>query len=397
MTVPPRVAICQPSVILGGRLHVILHMIAVLNELGIVPDVLTARLAFVPDNLAARYKFSVRANFRRVWRLRVRGIPEDLRIAGFNWLLRSRGRPYDLLINTSNSLALLPPSLPVLSYVFYPRSARALSPAADIHRPEVATPRWSRARLERPALRLLYRTVRAWPNHRVVCMTRFTREAVRRHDGVTGDLSVIYPPVDLDDYASSATERRPAVVTVGRFTPAKRQLEQLRIAAALPELTFDVVGFVSDRGYFEECRRYAAQHRLANVRLHPDASFDRMVELLRTARYFLHTTINEPFGLTAVQATAAGCLPVVHDSGGQRETVPEAMLRYQRFDDIPVLVRRAEAMERQRLADLVHGLQAHARAEYGVEVFNARMRSLLQDALGGKRNHHASGTALIEG
>jgi glycosyltransferase involved in cell wall biosynthesis len=380
--VAPAVAICQPSIILGGRLHVLLHMIAVLNELGIVPDVLTTSMGFAPGDLPTRYKLAARANFKVVRDFSLPGAPHDVKIVLFNWLLRRRGRSYDLLINTSNSLALLPGSQPVLSYVFYPRKARIMSPLPDIHLPESRLVPWSKAGIEKHVLRLLYRMTRLHDAHRVVCMTQFTRDATWRHYNLPAQTGVIYPPVNLDDYSCQGRVRRRAVVTVGRFTAAKRQLEQVKLAAALPELVFDIVGFVSDANYYTLCRRYVAEHGISNVRFHANAPFARMVELMTSARYFLHTTIDEPFGLTAVQAIAAGCLPIVHDSGGQRETVPVGMLRYERFQNIPDVIRSTEAMAPEDSEHVMERLQAHVRREYSPHAFATQMRSVLEDMLG---------------
>ena len=62
----PRVAICQPYVIFGGRLQVILHMVEVLNDLGIVPDIVTLRLRFEPERIEAHYGRTYQMRFRQL-------------------------------------------------------------------------------------------------------------------------------------------------------------------------------------------------------------------------------------------------------------------------------------------------------------------------------------------
>ena len=52
------------------------------------------------------------------------------------------------------------------------------------------------------------------------------------------------------------------------------------------------------------------------------------IDLLKRAKIYLHTMIGEHFGISIVEAMALGCLPIVHDSGGMREFVPE-QYRYQ--------------------------------------------------------------------
>ena len=50
----------------------------------------------------------------------------------------------------------------------------------------------------------------------------------------------------------------------------------------------------------------------------------RMVkEILAKAKVYVHCAQNEHFGISIVEAMAAGCVPVVHNSGGPREIVSE--------------------------------------------------------------------------
>lgn len=41
----PRVAICQPAIIRGGRLRVICGMVGCLNRMGITPEIVTSAAA----------------------------------------------------------------------------------------------------------------------------------------------------------------------------------------------------------------------------------------------------------------------------------------------------------------------------------------------------------------
>jgi len=50
-------------------------------------------------------------------------------------------------------------------------------------------------------------------------------------------------------------------------------------------------------------------------------------ELSRT-RFFVFPAVNEHFGIVTVEAIASGALPFVHNSGGQREIVPDPRLRF---------------------------------------------------------------------
>jgi glycosyltransferase involved in cell wall biosynthesis len=320
-----RVAIIQNRVILGGRLSVILSIVEHLNQRGIRPDLICGG---APDAAVIGDRYGRRARFE-VIRLPAPPLPTDLDVAQFNRRVGRRLDGYDLVINTSNSLAFLRQDVaPVIHWVFYPRKRRAASPAANIHQPEVRLGAADPRRLAKAFHRRLYRDEGIAEGTRVVAISKFVRDAIVADFDLPAErLAIVYPPVDGARFDASRP-RRERVITLGRFQPYKRQLEQLEIARRLPELDFSIVGFVTSRRYFARCRRYRERHRVDNAELVAGASFDDTRALLEGSRFFLHSVRDEPFGLTTAEAILAGCVPVVHDSGGQREVVPDEKLRF---------------------------------------------------------------------
>ncbi len=372
----PTVAICQPSVIFGGRLRVIIAMVEVLNDWGIIPDILTTRLSFDPSQLEEKYGKPIKVNYRFI--PRIPKIPYEFSIALFNWMLRYYGNSYDLLINTSNSLIFLPENKKVMTYMFYPRKSRIMAEVMDIHRPDVREiPRFSTKRLEQR----LYRLSKPRTEHRIICMTEFTRATLKSVYDISIPLPVIYPPVDIDAFRTERGERERAIVTLGRFTPSKRQLEQIKLAQHLSDIRFHITGFVNDRSYYQQCEHYVKEQHVGNVQLHPDAPFSEVLALLQRSKYFLHTLINEPFGITAVQAVAAGCLPIVHDSGGQRETVPVARLRYKTLLEVPGILDYLDNLSEDEVTNLCLQLQKHAVENFDTRIFYQRIRQELGNLL----------------
>jgi glycosyltransferase involved in cell wall biosynthesis len=49
----------------------------------------------------------------------------------------------------------------------------------------------------------------------------------------------------------------------------------------------------------------------------------KLRDVLARAKIYVHCARNEHFGISIVEAMAAGCVPVVHDSGGPREIVTD--------------------------------------------------------------------------
>lgn len=370
-----RVAICQPNVIMGGRYQVILGITQVLNEAGIVPDLLTRATSFDLESTETRYGHEVQLRLRRV---PMPNLPQDAGIIMFLGLLRRYQADYDLFINTSNSLIFLPGDAAVLSYMFYPRRSRIMIASPDIHQPDERVRLWTKVGIQKAVLRQIYRLSRPHPAHHIVCMTKFTRNALcEAYPDLPRDLPIVYPAVDTSAFQAEARSRTASVISVGRFHPNKRQFEQIKLAEKLPDVPFHMAGFVNAPAYYQQCEDYMTSRELSNVHLHPNIPFEAMIALLQSSKYFLHTMINEPFGLTAVQAIAAGCVPLVHDSGGQKETIPIPELRYQSLDEVPAMLERLESMPASEIDAIVQKLQGHVRTRFDETVFHQQMRDIL--------------------
>jgi glycosyltransferase involved in cell wall biosynthesis len=256
---------------------------------------------------------------------------------------------YDLVLNSNNCLQFLPDEPAWLHYIHFPLAANfefkmeyGKSPAFRAY--------------SAPAMALL-KLVPGSPGPRslVAGNSEFTADAIAAVENVAREqVEVLYPPVSPPD-ASPRPDREDLVVSIGTFSSPKRQLEQIAVAARFPDLPFVIIGNSSyDPRYFAACEEAAA--RCPNVRLLGNAPWSEVEDHLLRARWFLHTTHHEPFGISPVEAMLRGCLPLGHDSGGVRETVPWPELRYRDLDD---LTRKLEALrdgagESRRLEILTH-------------------------------------------
>ncbi len=354
-------------------------MIEVLNSLRITPDVLTWRMPADRNDLETRYEKTLEFVVRRP-PLRCR-LDQDWSIVVFNNIVRRTARNYDVLIDSSNSFLGLP-SDRVMSFMHFPRKARIDSGVPDIHEPDRPFPRGLLPKLRRSALRLIYNRKWTAPRYGVVCISDFTRRAVKETFAIDEDFPVIYPPVEVRAVLNESPERHREVASLARFTRGKKQVEQIEIAKELPEFDVHLMGFAdTNRAYYRSCVEKASEPGVGNVHLHPNASHSDVVERLRRSKYFLHTMINEPFGISTVQAIASGCIPIVHDSGGQKEVVPDPRLRYSDIREVPQKIREVEGMGRKEVHELVRRLQDHVVESYDEEVFRARFREYLLERL----------------
>ena len=117
-----RVAILKNRIYKGGVSQVLAGMIAVLNEQGIVPDLVTFRSDIDQEEMNNSYGVDIRFNVKTIF-FNFK-MPYEWNFLFFNWICRFYIKKYDFLINSNNTSFLLPGTIPVLSYVHFPRKQR---------------------------------------------------------------------------------------------------------------------------------------------------------------------------------------------------------------------------------------------------------------------------------
>jgi glycosyltransferase involved in cell wall biosynthesis len=148
--------------------------------------------------------------------------------------------------------------------------------------------------------------------------SNFTKGFVRRKWG--RDSTTLYPPCPIDLYRDPNGPKENLVITIGRVVPEKRMNLFLDIARQLPQVKFAIIGSVAPEreSYLQHLKDTAP----ANVSF-VISPLRRAKDLLAKAKIYVHCALNEHFGISIVEAMAARCVPVVHDSGGPREIVSD--------------------------------------------------------------------------
>jgi len=343
-----KVAITQNSVGYGGRLAVITSIIYVLNESGITPDIFTFHINGINKEKIKRcYNKDIKFNIREIPSY-IRLLKGELNILWFNYLSRFYSKEYDYFIDSNNTSFLMPRDVPILSYVHYPRKDRLLSQYVTIHQPEGKRKSWFKSPFDfhLKTTALFYRlNRRIFDNNMVICNSEFTRSRfLQQYPDYNKRILVLYPPVAVKNKVEKNImwkKKSNSIVTLGRFSEDKRQLEQIQIAGQLPDYKFHIIGFAQDNNrYFAQCQNYIYQNNVSNIYLDRNISFKRKMEIMKSAKVFLHSTRNEPFGITTVEGILANCLPIVHDSGGQREVLPFQELRYSSTEEAILMIEK---------------------------------------------------------
>jgi glycosyltransferase involved in cell wall biosynthesis len=242
-------------------------------------------------------------------------------------------RPYDLFATQVHGT---PPfchaRVGALVVLFPFETAPHVRPPEEVQ----SLPRWRRA-VERSYLKWEWQ--RRMASYRVkMSNSNYTAEWTRRRWGV--ECQTLYPPIESD---FREVGKSPLILSVGRFAlegegHTKKQPEMLAAFRRMHEGGLDgweyfSVGSLRDspahREHFARLREAAGA---APARLVPNIRRGELKDLYERASIFWHAAgygedtdarpeLAEHFGMSTVEAMAAGCVPVVINKGGQTEIV----------------------------------------------------------------------------
>ena len=372
-----RVAIFQNTITGGGRIQVLNAVIRILNANKIEPDIYTLKInkSFIPEKDLMFRVIPLRSMIKGM---------SDLKIASLNAKMVRYQYEYDLLVNSNNSFLKVPRQTPTIAYIHFPRKARIFSEYQHLAFPDVGKINHKNliVQVYREYLKKIYKNANIPHNQFVFANSEFTKQMIQRYyPDCNKIIKVIYPPVDIEKWRNEKEKIPEMISSLGRFSKDKRQLEQIKIARAIPILKLNIIGFVGDRhsrSYFNLCKKYLETNQINNVKLYPNLPFEEAKELLTSSKFFIHSLRNEPFGISSVEAIAAGCIPIVHDSGGQQEIVNFRELRYKDQKEATQKINQLLMMDTTKLQkDLFKN-----NSRFNIDVFNRQMRAVLFEKSG---------------
>jgi len=366
-----KAAIIQGNFVYGGNAQVTVAAAEVFNSLGTIPDIYCYR-GMDPDDVEVKLNRRVSFSLHRINEPGPKGFGA-LKGPLLNWKCRRKLEEYDVVFNAHSFLHFLPADKRYVHYMLLPRKVEVLHSARRAG--------WIRKWLYDVPLYAFYYFERIHAESCYLVLSNYALRLLHEHYRVpsAGSVRVFYPPVNLGAFWCENSDREPTIISVGNFDPTKNQLAQIELAALMPDFSFWIVGSTQlNPEYFAKCKEAVAKRNVANVQLFPDLPWESLKSLLVQSKFFLHTKRGEHFGITAVEATAAGCIPIVHNSGGQRETVPLDRLRFNSMEEVPDII---GGIREEEVAVLRSRLQEHIK-KFDEQNFRRNLRTIVQDLAG---------------
>lgn len=170
----------------------------------------------------------------------------------------------------------------------------------------------------------------------VVCNSNFTKNFIDKEYGVKS--LVIYPPVAVEDLIP--TKKENIVLSVGRFSQLQQSKRQDVLIDVFKKMADKLKGWKlvliggSDVGGSEFAQYLHQQAKGYPIEILENLPFSETKKLYARAKIFWSAAgygideNKEPekvehFGITVVEAMAAGCVPIVQRKGGHKEIVKD--------------------------------------------------------------------------
>ncbi|OGM16143.1 hypothetical protein A2V55_02300 [Candidatus Woesebacteria bacterium RBG_19FT_COMBO_37_29] len=226
--------------------------------------------------------------------------------------------------------------------------------------------------------------------NKVICNSIFTKSFIDKEFGIKS--TVVYPPVSVEQFKPKRKEN--LILYVGRFstlTQAKRQdilikaFKKFYINSNDWEL---VIAGGSEVGVGDYVKSLRDQAEGYPIRIMESPSFSQITELYGKAKLFWSAagygidenkepTHVEHFGITVVEAMAAGCVPLVFNAGGHKEIIKEGNNGYL-WKSIGELLKKTEMLEDDKKLFRETSINAKAGSEnYVFEKFKKSFFNIL--------------------
>jgi len=170
----------------------------------------------------------------------------------------------------------------------------------------------------------------------IICNSNFTEDTVKKL--TIRKTNVIYPPVKTSEI--SPRRKKGKIITVGRYSPEKKlevMIETFKeLSKEFSSFTFEIVGAYrseTDSAYYNKLKKMSKGY---NIVLSKNINHGDTLKKLEESSIYWHArgygetnpTEYENFGITTVEAMAAGCLPIVINLGAQPEIITNSINGY---------------------------------------------------------------------
>ena len=174
-------------------------------------------------------------------------------------------------------------------------------------------------------------------NSIVITNSEFSRRAIVNAFGLE-DIRILSPPIDIETFRNSVliinddddSGRRDIILVISRIAPHKKIENAIKLAKILKDnsigsemkIVGNLYSYFSD--YYSGLKQMIKELGLTDyVTFEINASLDQLLSIIQESRVYFHPMVGEHFGMSVIEAIAAGLIAVVPGEGGVTEFVSQ--------------------------------------------------------------------------
>jgi glycosyltransferase involved in cell wall biosynthesis len=172
-------------------------------------------------------------------------------------------------------------------------------------------------------------------NSTLITNSEFSRRAIINALGLY-NIYILSPPIDIETFRNVAlmtnnyNETNDSILVISRIAPHKKIENAIKLAKILKDKNvgkgMKIVGnlYYYFFDYYSELKQMILNLGLTDyVTFEINARLDKLISIIRESRIYFHPMVGEHFGMSVLEAMAAGLIPVVPNEGGIIEYVPK--------------------------------------------------------------------------
>lgn len=223
-----------------------------------------------------------------------------------------------------------------------------------------------------------------------VCNSKFTKYIVDKEYGIDG--LVIYPPVDVNRFKKVKKEN--IILAVGRFSQLLQAKRQDILVSVFKKMVDDglkgwklILAGGSDVGGKDFISMLKPQIKKYSICIVENPTNPQLTEFYEKAKIFWSASgygINEKyepeklehFGITTVEAMAAGAVPIVYGAGGAKEIIQEEVSGFCWNNQDELIEKTIAIVKNERRKKFVENARKASR-QYGIERFEREIMEII--------------------
>lgn len=229
----------------------------------------------------------------------------------------------------------------------------------------------------------------------VLCYSAYVRNCINELIHHYKPIIILNPCIDYKKFTCENITKKKIILSVGRFFRKDHTKNFFQLITAFKTVKskaklweYHIAGFVDEenRDYFTSLKKATVGW---SITLHPNLNFNRLVDLYHQCAIFWHATgianderitpeKSEHFGLSVVEAMAAGNVPIVTNKGALPEIVEDQKSGYL-FNDLEELIDLTERLIKNTKLRIKIALQAQDQAKkYDKAIFKKKLEKIIE-------------------